>query len=269
MSQLVRILGVLGIAIGSAVTAAVGQDAAQFFRVNCYSCHTIGGGRVTGPDLKNVTTRKDRAWLVNFILNPKEVIDSGDPYAQQLFKEARGVIMPRVPGINQALAEALLDLIEKESRLEQSNFPGLQVSDRPLTDEEILAGRARFTGATPLINGGPACMNCHHASGVGGLGGGRIGPDLTKAFERLGGRRALASWLMAPSTPTMSRVFGSRPLTQDDILPIAAFLEDTARTRAEEDPAGQRVGLLLAGVITTGLVGTGLGFWYERWRGGR
>lgn len=269
MSQVVRILGLLWLIAGAVETAVSAQDAAQFFRVNCYSCHTIGGGRVTGPDLKDVTKRKDRAWLVNFILNPKEVIDSGDPYAQELVKEARGVIMPRVPGINQAAAEALLDLIEKESRLEQSNFPGLQVSDRPLTDAEIQTGRARFTGATPLLNGGPACVNCHHATGAGGLGGGRIGPDLTKAFERLGGRRALASWLVAPATPTMSRVFGSRPLTQDDILPLAALLEETARTRAEEDPAGQRVGLLLAGVIGAGLAGTGLSFWYERWRGDR
>ncbi|HOM98722.1 MAG TPA: cytochrome c [Acidobacteriota bacterium] len=227
----------------------IGQDTAQFFRTNCYSCHSIGGGRVTGPDLKDVTTRKDRAWLVNFILNPKETIDSGDPYAQELFKEARGVIMPRVPALDKALAESLLDLIEKESRLEQSNFPGLQVSDRPVTTEEIAQGRNVFRGATPPGNGGPSCINCHHVSGLSFPGGGRIGPDLTKVFERLGGRQSLASWLMAPATPTMGRVFRDRPLTQDDIVPLAAFLEDTARNRAEEPAAAQQTGLLFVAIL--------------------
>jgi mono/diheme cytochrome c family protein len=36
------------------------QEAADFFRQNCISCHTVGGGRLTGPDLKNVTQRKER-----------------------------------------------------------------------------------------------------------------------------------------------------------------------------------------------------------------
>ena len=58
---------------------AAQQDASAFFKQNCTSCHTIGGGRLTGPDLKDVTARKDRAWLVQFLQSPKSMIDSGDP----------------------------------------------------------------------------------------------------------------------------------------------------------------------------------------------
>ena len=47
------------------------QDAAGFFKQNCTSCHTIGGGRLTGPDLKDVTTRRDRQWFVQFRRAPK------------------------------------------------------------------------------------------------------------------------------------------------------------------------------------------------------
>jgi mono/diheme cytochrome c family protein len=39
---------------------AAAQEAADFFRQNCISCHTVGGGRLTGPDFKNVTQRKER-----------------------------------------------------------------------------------------------------------------------------------------------------------------------------------------------------------------
>ena len=43
------------------------------------------------------------------------------------------------------------------------------------------AGKKLFTGETSFANGGPACMSCHNA-GVGTLGGGSLGPDLTKVW---------------------------------------------------------------------------------------
>jgi cytochrome c2 len=252
----------------SSVVISRAQDPAVFFRTNCYSCHTIGGGRITGPDLKDVLKRQERRWLVNFMQNPKEVIDSGDPTAVQLAKEARGVIMPRVPGMNQSLAEALLDLIEKEGQLEESHFMGLQLSDRPISPEEIAEGRNIFLGVRRLANGGPACISCHSVAGVGGLGGGHIGPDLTKVFERLGGRRAVASWLLAPATPTMSSVFRSRPFAQEDITVIAAFLEDEAKNKAEADPTAQRSTLLFVGLLGAAVcLAAGSRIWKDRSRG--
>src|SRR6266545_4951688 len=58
-----------------------GREAADFFRQNCVSCHTIGGGRLTGPDLKNITQRKEREWLIEFLQSPQAMMDKGDPYA--------------------------------------------------------------------------------------------------------------------------------------------------------------------------------------------
>src|ERR1041385_2829921 len=78
---------------------ASAQEAADFFRQNCISCHTVGGGRLTGPDLKNVTQRKEREWLVEFLQNPQAMLEKGDPYALKLQQEARGVVMPVVGGV--------------------------------------------------------------------------------------------------------------------------------------------------------------------------
>ncbi|HZS52026.1 MAG TPA: cytochrome c, partial [Bryobacterales bacterium] len=103
-------------ALIAAAPAGRAQQAADFFRQNCTSCHTIGGGRITGPDLKNVEQRKDRPWLVRFLQNPKAMIDSNDPYAVELQQQARGVIMPTIPGMTPVVAQALLDLIEAESK---------------------------------------------------------------------------------------------------------------------------------------------------------
>ena len=46
------------------LSPTVAQAPADEFKKLCISCHTIGGGRIVGPDLKDVHERKDRAWLV-------------------------------------------------------------------------------------------------------------------------------------------------------------------------------------------------------------
>src|SRR5512134_1306889 len=81
-------------------TPVAAQEAAEFFRRNCASCHTIGGGRLTGPDLKGVLERRERDKLVSFIVDPKAAVDSGDPYVRRIVEEARGVIMQPIPGVD-------------------------------------------------------------------------------------------------------------------------------------------------------------------------
>lgn len=211
------------------------QEAAEFFKQNCASCHTIGGGRLTGPDLKDVTQKKDRDWLARFILDPKAVIDGGDSYAQQLVQEARGVVMPTLAGMNRARAESLLDLIEAESKLERSAFAGVQVLTRPFTPEEIAQGRNIFRGGQRLADGGPACISCHTVQGLAALGGGRLGPDLTTVYERLEGRKGLTAWLSAPATPTMQPLFKAHPLRAEEITPLVAYMEDAARRGGTAD----------------------------------
>lgn len=219
-----------------AASDAVAQVPAQFFGQNCAACHTIGGGRLVGPDLKGVTARKDRAWLVAFIQNPEAVIQSGDPYARQLVQQAGGVLMPKLPGVTAALAEALLDLIDAESARERSQFAGLRLSDRPFTPADVQAGQDLFTGRRRLASGGPPCLSCHSVGGVGALGGGKLGPDLTLVYERLQGRKGLGAWLAAPATPTMQTVFRTSPLAPEEVEPLLAFFEDAAKRRAEADP---------------------------------
>lgn len=246
--------------------SALAQDAAAYFQQNCVSCHTIGGGRLTGPDLKGVTERREHAWLLRYLPNPKALIDSGDPIATQLFQEARGVIMPPPALLTPAMADALISMLEAESKLEKSRFVGIQVSDRPFTAQDVARGLSLVRGETAQAGGGPPCISCHTLGGVGALGGGRIGPDLTKAYERLQGRKALSIWLSAPATPMMRTVFQRTPLQAEDILPIVAYLERSAQQGAEDTSVGMVTFLLL------GLGGTAVGLlafdgaWRNRFR---
>jgi mono/diheme cytochrome c family protein len=251
-------------------TASAQTPAADFKNV-CFGCHTIGGGPLTGPDLKDVEKRKDRAWLVRFINDPSGVIASGDPYAKELLAAANNVPMPPVAGMTPDRANALLDLILAESDKEKSQFAGSTLPERPLTDADIEDGRALFLGTKRLKNGGASCISCHSMGDIGWLGGGRLGPDLTKVpFEKYKNRRILGAWLKSPATPTMLATFGEdHPLDDEEILALIAYFQQAAATH-EEDTAPHALVFILFGLA--GAIGALVAFnsaWKTRFRGVR
>jgi hypothetical protein len=177
--------------------------------------------------------------------------------------------MPAIAGMTPERAGSLLDLIEAESLLEESQFKGLQISDRPFTPQDIGLGRQLFAGEKRLVNRGPACLACHTAKGMTGLSGGKLGPDLSRVFERLGGRRNMGAWLATPPTPTMQPLFRNHPLDAEEVLPLIAFFEDTARQGGDD----QSVAVL--NFFFLGLGGTVIllfafdAIWKRRFRGVR
>jgi|SRR5215467_3432162 len=260
-------LVIFSMVIGPGMSAQ--QDPAAFFKQNCTSCHTIGGGRLTGPDLKDVTARRDRAWLVQFLQSPKAMIDSGDPYAAKLQQDARGVVMPNIAGMTPQQAQALFDLIGAESKLPRSQFAGLQISDRPLTARDVEKGKLIFRGEQALSNGGPPCISCHTVKDLTLLGGGRLGPDLTRVYERLQGRKGLAAWLSSPASPTMAPVFKEHAIQSDEILSLIALFEDSAKKGGQDDTTSLLNFFLLGlGGMVVGLISLDA-LWKQRLRGVR
>ncbi len=215
-------------------SGVISQDVQQFYKQNCASCHTIGGGRLTGPDLKNMHERKDEQWIKDFITDPMAVINSGDAYARKIVEESRGVIMPKVGGLTPFIVQSLVDFIKSESAKEKSIFGGSSLADRPLTPSDIVKGRALFVGETQLRNNGPSCLGCHAIAGEGKLGGGLLGPDLTDVYGRLGGKIALAAWLSSPASETMGPIYAKHPIDESEVLPLVAFFKDKASSGMTE-----------------------------------
>lgn len=71
--------------------AVTGQE---IFQENCAACHTIGKGKLFGPDLAGVTSRREESWLERQIKEPDNLIAEEDPIAMQLVEEAEGMEMP-------------------------------------------------------------------------------------------------------------------------------------------------------------------------------
>ncbi|MCF8368546.1 MAG: c-type cytochrome [Bacteroidales bacterium] len=70
------------------------QNAAPAEWAVCSACHTIGKGKLIGPDLKGVNERRDQKWLLSFIKASQTMVQNGDPIAVQLFEEYNKIPMP-------------------------------------------------------------------------------------------------------------------------------------------------------------------------------
>lgn len=243
-------LCVLIFALVSVAGAQAPPDAttAADFKQNCASCHTIGGGRLVGPDLRNVSSRRDRAWLEKYVPDPAAIIASGDAYALNLVTEARGVVMPNVAGMTPARVKTLLDYIDLESGKEPSASANAPMTLGP---KDVDRGRRLFLGSEKLSAGGPPCISCHSVAGLPLPGGGTLGPDLTDVFSRLGAERGLAAWLSAPASPTMQPIFRNAVFTPDEITAFVAFFRATSQGGGAQD-ASSLLAFLIAGCIAGG-----------------
>ena len=102
-------LGVLIIVIlfGPIEHGKAAEPGQQIFDSLCTACHTIGGGKLIGPDLAGVTARREEAWLIRQIKEPDRLLAEKDPIATQLLQESNNI--PMVPlGLSDADVTAVI-----------------------------------------------------------------------------------------------------------------------------------------------------------------
>jgi mono/diheme cytochrome c family protein len=249
-------------------TSAAAQAPAKDFEDNCGMCHAIGGPPGGAPDLKDVTKRRNHTWLVRFILNPEETAKH-DADAAALVKQYDGMVMPATDGATTERVEAVLRYIETASGASSSPAPAAAAADtRAPNDSAIAAGREWYDGRRGLAHRGPACVSCHRHDSIRGLGGGTLGPDLTRVHERLGGPRGVATWLKNPPTRVMRAVFRRQPLADEETLAIATMLADERATAAPSRLATRRF-VALGVTLALGGLGLAAAIWSRRLRGVR
>lgn len=88
------------------------------------------------------------------------------------------------------------------------------------------AGKELFTGRRPLTNGGPPCISCHNA-GIGRLGGGTLGPDLSRIWQDKP-FIIIPGWINAAGVPVMGPIFGELKVTDGEIEDLKAFFSAQA-----------------------------------------
>jgi mono/diheme cytochrome c family protein len=87
------------------------QRGKELFTYQCASCHYVTIEEF-GPALGSVSKRRPQQWLIDFIKNSQQVIQSGDPYAVHLFNQYDQRIMVSMEFLTREDILSILNYIE-------------------------------------------------------------------------------------------------------------------------------------------------------------
>ncbi len=220
----------------TAPAAPPADAAAQRFLQSCAGCHTLGGGKLTGPDLITAAT-----W------NKADL------------KPAIKRMEQRVGPLTEADLEQLADFVKDptaNTRLKSAEARLAQMFTAKMEPASPAVGRDLFFGARPFANGGMICSSCHAVQGRGG----RLGPDLTKIHARMGDT-PLVSAIEKAGFKIMAPAYRNHPVTRQEALHLAKYLGslDPAATGTIPPPTGT-LGFAGATLFLVGLAWLKKGF---------
>ncbi|MCC6845879.1 MAG: c-type cytochrome [Bacteroidetes bacterium] len=113
-------------------------------------------------------------------------------------------------------------------------------------------GKDLFVGNISFTNGGPTCNSCHNVNMAGVITGGALALDLTQAHSRLD-RAGIEGVISGLPYPQMRQSYEPRPVTEQEIADIAAFLEEADKQAAANSTASIG-GVMLGGGIVGAVV---------------
>ena len=265
----------------------------------CFTCHTIGRGRLIGPDLANMHERRENDWLVSFIKSSQTLVKNGDAEAVKLFNEYNMIPMPDALALSDTDIQAVIDFIkvaskalavdpadteataedqaaaEPASAAEPAVAGSTVVESKtvePAPEGDSAIGEKLFVGLIRLENKGPSCNSCHHVNADNVIAGGSLAKDLTREYSTLGGGAAgmvaIEAFLAGAPFPAMTEAYGDKPLTREEIVNLAAFLRQIDQTHEDHKVKNYGQTLLFSGILGAAvLMGVFPILWRKRKRG--
>lgn len=261
MRNYLKILTVLmSIIFCSGVQAQNGQE---LFTQKCSACHTIGKGKLVGPDLSGVTKKRPEDWLLKFISSSQTFINSGDAEAKKIFEEFNKVAMPD-PGIGDAEIKSILAFIDSQGGSSTASTP---VTIKPLSEsnpQNVYRGKMLFSGEAPFANGGAACVSCHTIPDMASLGGGTLSKDLTTAYSRLS-EAGMVNIIQTQPFPVMKQAFVNHALNEDEVYDVSAYLKSVDESQKHLENSNKPENFFYSGlgglILLLGVFG---GVWHYR-----
>jgi len=255
---------VLGVT-SSASPAEAAQESAQgqeTFQTMCAMCHTLGGGRLVGPDLLGVHERRSEEWIIRFVQHSQEMVAEGDADAIAISEEYLGMVMPDQP-LSDDQVRGVIAYIRAGAQAGAAQSAALVQA----TAEQIEAGQGLFQGTIRFANGGASCNACHEVTNDAVIGGGVLAAELTTVFSKLGGPGVRAI-LGSPPFPVMQRAYQDKALTDEEVIALVGFLQRADEEQALHQPRDYGPKLFAAGLGGTALLlGLYSLLWGRRLRG--
>lgn len=253
------------------------QSGEELFKSHCSTCHTVGKGKLIGPDLSGVYKTKNEDWLHSFIRSSQKMVQSGDKDAVAIFNQFK-IPMPDNPLSDQQI-NSILDFIKQtdagsgggsQTAQKQGQAPSdsagakpdstgakpdstatgavaaaLDTIKYPAADVEL--GDSLFFGYARFINGAPPCMSCHDVNNPSALGGGKLALDLTAAYPKLRAQ-GIQGIVTNPPFPAMKAAIKGE-ITPAEINAINAFLKSESERNNYKSPSASVVFLTTVGLV--------------------
>jgi len=229
---------VAGWLIGSQ-SASAQESGKQIFQKSCAACHSIGAGRLVGPDLKGVNDKRPEDWLLKFIKSSEKLVKSGDKTAMALLEEFNKMPMPDQALSDDQIRKVLAHIKEtggSPAAGKDSAAPSAQAAaSAEAQPDEIQRGQDLFEGKLRFANGGPSCNACHHVTSDALLGGGVLASELTLVFSRMG-KQGVSAILGNTPFPVMQAAYEAKALTENEISALVGFLQHADKEHARQMP---------------------------------
>lgn len=212
------------------------NEGGDLFKINCAACHTIGGGRLVGPDLKNISQQRDAEYLLRFITSSQSFVKSGNADAIKIYNEYGKILMPDAQ-ISESQITEVLNYIKGVSTGEvtESVAVAIVVPLASTNQDNILNGRKLFSGQKRLENSGSSCLSCHNVKDDLAYPGGNFAKELTDSYSLMGSAGVLAIIRNSPF-PAMAQSYVDHPLTESEIIDLSAYLKSVSENSIYQHP---------------------------------
>lgn len=244
------ILLILGICLFSIGRANEGE---QLFKTTCFACHTIGKGRLVGPDLLNISEKRSQDWLISFIKSSTSMIKSGDAEATSIASEYNNLLMPD-NAYSDVQIISILEYINKGVSIteDQENIAVVDILSGTSGDN-INEGLRLFSGRQQLTNGGASCASCHKVKDDRIFSSGTLAKDLTESYDIMGSAGLVAIIGNSPF-PVMQEAYKNYPLTQEEVINLTAYLRYVSKERIYQRPRDFSKGFAILGFMAFGMI---------------
>jgi len=219
-------------------SASAQESGKQIFQKACAACHSIGAGRLVGPDLAGVNDRRPEDWLLKFTKSSQALVKSGDKTAIALFEEFNKMPMPDQALSDDQVRKVLAHIKEAGGGPAAGNAaPAAQAAaaDAAAHPDEIQLGQDLFEGKIRFANGGPSCNACHHVTSDALLGGGVLASELTLVFSRMG-KQGVSAILGSSPFPVMQAAYAGKEFSDKEISALVGFLQHVDQEHARQMP---------------------------------
>ena len=130
--------------VAMAPAAAQGGDPVKgkdLFNANCAACHKLDA-KATGPALRGVVARHEKAWFYKWIHNSADLIKSGDAAAVKLFEDNNKVPMSPFPQLSEADIDNIIAYTsapkEVAAPVVGAKLPGTEANSAGISNDVIL-----------------------------------------------------------------------------------------------------------------------------------